>query len=355
MLGRLQVPILVGLTAICAVCFVLIKTGLAFAPPLLFGGLRALIGGGALLGLLIVFHQPWLPPRATWGGVLALAFTATTLAFGAMFLSPGRTGAGIASVLGNLQPLIVVALAAPFLGERVSRGKWLALAFGLMGVTLIAWQALTGPEVDGAPGAALALAASAGAAVGSVIFKRMRVVTGVLPITAWQLILGSLPLLAVSALTERRVPLHWNTQFVGSLLFLALVGTSLVNAAWYGLVQRAEVSHLALFLFLVPVFGLGIAARVLGERVSPLEIAGSFLTIVGIGIAARTPAARQALRAARPSPNAGPKRWGAFGPQSSLPLPMDPGPVDAQAPGFEPSAKSDGYSRVSQFQLGRQA
>ena len=93
------------------------------APPLLFGGLRALIGGAALLGLMVVLRQRLVPPRERWGGVLALALTATSLAFGAMFLSPGRTGAGIASVLGNAQPLILVVLAAAFLGERMTRSR----------------------------------------------------------------------------------------------------------------------------------------------------------------------------------------------------------------------------------------
>lgn len=47
----------------------------------------------------------------------------------------------------------------------------------------------------------------------------MRVATGLLAITAWQLILGSLPFLAVSSLVERQVPVTWNGQFVGVLLF----------------------------------------------------------------------------------------------------------------------------------------
>jgi len=280
--GRLQAPILVGLTAIYAVCFVLIKAGLAFAPPLIFGGLRALIGGGALIVLLLVLRRPLLPPRESWSGVVALALTATTVGFGAMFLSPGRTGAGIASVLGNAQPLLVVTLAAAVLGEPMTRGKWLTLALGMTGVTLIAWQALVGPGADGISGAALALTASAGAAVGSVIFKRMRVTTGLLAITAWQLILGSLPLLAASALTERSLPVAWSLAFVGQLSFLALAGTSFVNAAWYWLVQRGEVSRLAVYLFLVPVFGLGMAALALGERLSAWESMGSALIVAGI-------------------------------------------------------------------------
>ena len=41
----------IGMAAVHALCFIAIKTGLANAPPLAFGGLRALIGGVALLGL----------------------------------------------------------------------------------------------------------------------------------------------------------------------------------------------------------------------------------------------------------------------------------------------------------------
>ena len=283
---------LIGLSGSYALCFTVIKAGLAFAPPLLFSGLRALVGGVALLGLTIVFRKPFLPPHKSWGGVLAMSLAATSLGYGAMFLSPGRTGAGIASVLGNTQPLLVVVLAAMFLGERMTPGRWITLALGLAGVTLIAWQALVTSNAYGLSGAALALAASAGAAVGSVIFKRMQVTTGLLAVTAWQLILGSLPLLAISALSERSMPVIWNFQFVGQLLFLALVGTALVSTAWYWLVQRGQVSHLALFLFLVPVFGLGIAALVFGERVSLLEIVGSLLTVAGIGIAAIAPRSR---------------------------------------------------------------
>src|SRR5258708_5436915 len=232
-------------------CFVLIKSGLTYSPPLFFGGLRALIGGAALLGLTVVLRQPWLPPREHWGGVLALAMTATSLSFGAMFLSPGRTGAGVASVLGKAQPLMLVGLAAAFLGERMTASRWIALALGLTGLILISWQALASPGGVALSGAALALTASASAAIGSVVFKRMRVAIGLLAISAWQLILGSLPLLTVSAFVEGQVPVIWNIQFVAIVLFLALAGTSLVNTAWYRLMQPGEVSHLAPFLFLV--------------------------------------------------------------------------------------------------------
>lgn len=280
----LRISIISGLTVIYALCFAAIKAGLAFAPPLLFAGLRVLIGGVVLFILAFFLRQPLLPPRRDWGGIVALALTAITVAFGAMFLSPGRTGAGIASVLGNTQPLMVVVLAALFLGERMTASKWVTLAFGFTGVSLIAGRALGGPDAYGMAGALLALGASLGASVGNIIFKRLAIQGNLLLITAWQLVLGSLPLLLLAALVEQDRRVIWNAEFVGLLLFLALVGTALANAVWYWLLQREEVGRLTMFLFLVPVLGLGIAALIFGERISLLEGIGSTLTVIGVGI-----------------------------------------------------------------------
>lgn len=302
---RARTAIVLGLVAVYATCFVAIKAGLPYAPPLLFGGLRALIGGICLLGLLIVLRRPVLATRRDWAGVLAVALTATTIGFGAMFLSPGRTGAGIASVLGNAQPLFVVVLATSFLGESMTRGKTAALVLGLLGVTLIAGPALAGPDAYGVSGAALALAASGGLAVGSVIVKRMGARPDVLVLTTWQLIIGSLPLLALSAMLEREATLVWNPELVGLLLFLAVVGTAVANVGWYWLVQREDVGRLTMYLFLVPVFGLGLAALLFGERVGTLEGIGVILTVAGIGALAwdSRPGSSSSDPACQPAPS----------------------------------------------------
>jgi drug/metabolite transporter (DMT)-like permease len=282
--SAIRVLIVLALTAIYATCFVAIKTGLPFAPPLLFAGLRALVGGLGLLGLMVVLRRPLLPLRQEWPGVLAVALSATTFGFGAMFLSPGRMGAGIASVLGNTQPLFVVVLAAVFLAEPLTRGKALTLGLGLAGVTLIASPALAGPNAYGISGTLLALAASGGLAIGSVIVKRMGTKPDVLVLTTWQLILGSLTLLGLSALFEREAGVSWAPPFIGLLLFLAVIGTSLASAVWYWLVQHGDVGRLSLYFFLIPVFGLALAATVFGERVSPIESVGVLLILAGIGV-----------------------------------------------------------------------
>ena len=283
---RTRVAGMLSITLIYAVCFAAIKAGLDLAPPLGFAALRVLIAGVALLALAAVRHEPLVPPRRIWWPLLALALFSSTLGYSAMFLSPGRTGAGIASVLGNAQPLFAMALAALFLNERLTRGAGIALVLGVAGVTLIAYPALTGSGAFGLPGALLALSVSAGSAGGSVIVKRMGSLPSLLAITGWALALGGMPLLGASIVAERDERIVWNATFIGLLLFLALIGAAVVNALWFWLIQREDVGRLTMFFFLTPVFGLAIAALWFNEPVGRYEIAG--LTLIAAGILGAT-------------------------------------------------------------------
>jgi drug/metabolite transporter (DMT)-like permease len=282
------------LTLIYSMCYGMIKAGLAYAPPLRFGGLRILIAGIALLGLAFFRHEPLLPSKARWRGLLVLSLVSTTLVYGAMFLSPGLAGAGIASVLGNFQALITVALAVAVLDERLTTGKVAAVGLGISGVVLIAFPALKASNVESILGIGLALVVSAGTATGNVILKRLRVRQGLPAFAGWQLVLGSLPLLLFSGLIEQGQAITWNMAFGGLLLFMALVETSFPTVAWYWLVQQEDVGRLSLFFFLVPIFGLGFAAMVFNETINLYESVGVVVVLAGIGAliweASHTPA-----------------------------------------------------------------
>ena len=248
-----------------------IEAGLAYAPPLLFAGLRLLIAGIVLFTVAILWNTPLLPARPMWPWLIVLALAASAFAFGSMFLAPRYTGAGVAAVLGNTQPLIAIVLAA--------------LVLGLAGVALIA-------EFRPASGAAtfvgplLAFASAMGLTVGSVIVKRVGSGSDLLMLSAWQLSLGAVPLLAVSLATERATDLLWAPQFLGLLAFLSLAGTAFLTVAWYVLIRSGELGRLSLFFFLVPAFGLGLAVWLLGETVSGTQGVGLLLVVAALAAAA---------------------------------------------------------------------
>ncbi len=100
---------------------------------------------------------------------------------------------------------------------------------------------------------------------------------------AWQLILGSLPLLGLPTLVEGGTLIVWSGEFVGLLLFLSLVVPSFATVLCYWLLQREDVGSLTMFLFLVPVADIALAAAVFDERIGLLESARVVLALAGTG------------------------------------------------------------------------
>ena len=280
---RIGVAVLVAF--LYALCYVAIQSGLALAPPLRFAGLRAAVGGIVVLAFAGASRRALVPPRRLWGGTVLLALVGTTFGFGAMFLSAGRSSAGIASVLGNTTPLLVILLAAWLLHERVTRWKALALILGFAGVVLIALGG-TRPGLGGTA-ALIPLLAASGSAGENLLVKRLDIRNCVLSVLAWQLLVGCVPLFLLSLWLERGARIAWGPRFAGLLATLAVLGTALPSSLWYRLVQHDEVGRVTIFLFLVPVFGLALAASILRERLGGMEIAGVLLTLGGIASAMR--------------------------------------------------------------------
>ena len=275
-----------ALSIVYALCYSAIKSGLPYAPPLRFAGLRAGVGGVSLLATVFFLGQPVLPPRRLWRGTVALAFLGTFLGYGAMFLSPGRTGAGLSSVVGNTGPILTVLLAAIVLGEPLTRNRVMALAFGTAGVAAIAWPDLLESTGRISTGAAFPLAAAASAASASVLLKKLDVGTDLLRVAVWQLLLGAVLLLALSSILESGRVL-WTPAFNGILAFLGLVGTALALSVWYWLIQREQVGQLSLLLFLVPILGLGLAYVAFDEPFGSRDTVGVALALGGIALASR--------------------------------------------------------------------
>lgn len=267
-------------------CYAAIKAGLAYAPPFGFAALRSFIGGLALLAVLGVGGQSMVPPRQLWIPTALLAVVGSVLGFSAMFNSPLHTGAGLASVLGNTGPLLVIVLAAIFLGERITPGKVTALVLATGGVGLIAMPS-AGSSASWHPTAlALPLLAASSRAAESVIVKGMQLGRCAVAVAAWQFLLASVALASLAAGIEPQSVTVWTMEFAMLLALLAGGSTAAATALWYWLIQREEVSRISLVLFLVPVAGLVLGTALFGERITSVQTAGIVLVFAGVAAAA---------------------------------------------------------------------
>lgn len=281
-------------------CYAAIKAGLAYAPPFRFAALRSLIGGLTLLAVLAMSGCALIPARRLWGPIAVLAALGPTIGFSAMFNSPLHTGAGLASVVGNTGPLLVIVLAALFLGERITLGKLTALVLGIAGVTVIAMPNAASSASWHATALVLPLLAAASGASESLIVKRVQPGRDVLGVAAWQFLLASVALFAMSAWLEPQSTITWTREFALLLALLAGGSTAIATALWYWLIQREEVGRLSLVLFLVPVAGLGLGFALFAERVTPVQTGGIVLVFSGVAAAALLRSRRS--HELRPSP-----------------------------------------------------
>jgi drug/metabolite transporter (DMT)-like permease len=260
---------------------VFILRGLESAPPFVFAGLRTTLGGATILLFAKIFSKRVVPEKRLWKWILPVALTATTLTFGSMFLSPSFTGAGMASILGNAQPVFIALIGFMSLGERLSKLQTASLLLCLLGVMNIVLPS-AGEGSDGMlTGTLLALSTSLAAAVGSVLARHVRLSGSLLSFTSWQLLIGGAGLLILSVAIGEP-PVDWNWNFTGILVLLAVFNSAIGNCAWFFLLQREKAGKLSIYLFLTPVLGVAWALVFEGERPAITSLAGGVLVLFAV-------------------------------------------------------------------------
>jgi drug/metabolite transporter (DMT)-like permease len=206
-------------------------------------------------------------------------------------------GAGLATVLGNLQVLVVGLLAWSLLGERPSNRIFVALPVVLGGVVLISGVIGVGaygedPALGVLFGALTSIAYAAFILIlrhGSTDLRRVAgplfdaTLVSALACIAFGIVSGEMDL----------VP-HWPSH--GWLVTLALtsqvVGWLLISSS----LPRLPAALISMLLLVQPVGAMALAAIVLEEDPSPVQLAGAALILAGVLYASfgRTPAPDEA-------------------------------------------------------------
>jgi drug/metabolite transporter (DMT)-like permease len=218
-------------------------------------------------------------------------------------------GAGAATVLGNLQVLFVAALAWAVMGERPDNRYLVALPVVLVGVGMVSGLAGGGGTgLHPAAGLACGLATSAAYACFLLILRQIASQT---PHVAGQLFDATAGAAAGAvllglALGGLQLAIPWRS--LGWLVVLALVSgvVGWLLITWS--LPRLPAAVSALLLLLEPVAALILAAIVLGQRPSLIQVAGAVLVCGGVLIVARSQEQRrgQAATADVASDPAGP-------------------------------------------------
>jgi probable blue pigment (indigoidine) exporter len=147
-----------------------------------------------------------------------------------------------------------------------------------------------GASFDGI-GVLAALGANVSFAAGAVASRRLPVMPHRLAATGWQL-LASAVLIAPLALAVDGVPARWTMTSIAGAAYLSLVATGLAFVVWFR-GQRLLPHHVPPLLGLAaPITGAALGWLVLGESLSPVQLAGFAVSIGAIASGARSAAGR---------------------------------------------------------------
>ena len=239
-----------------------------------------------------------MPSRSRWLARLAGLFLAADLILWSHTIA--AIGAGLGTVVGNLEVLIIALLAWLVLGERPSRSLVLASPVMLAGLVLVGGLADVGGShaygTDPVLGAGLGVGVAVLYAIYILMLRQATSSSGPgTPVAAplFEATAGAVAgsVLLGLALHDLRLGPPWPA--LGWLVLLALtsqvVGWLLITAS----MPRLAAGTIGALLLIQPAGSVALSYVILGERPSVLQLAGVALVLAGVvvAVAGRTPEA----------------------------------------------------------------
>ena len=278
--SRRAVLALVALSLIWGYNWVVMKECLKYSGVYDFAALRTGIGAASLFVLLIWKRRP-LHPKAI-GMTILLGLLATTLCIGLVTLALATGGVGKTAILVYIMPFWVLLMAWPILSERIQGIQWVPVVLAIVGLTVILepWQ-LRSTFIS----KLFAVLAGVAWALSTIVTKIMnrRDAFDLISLTAWQMLLGALPLIVLAMAVSER-PVQWTPYFIAGLLFCSVVSQGLALLLWFFILSELPAGIASMGTLATPVIGTIAASIELGERPSVPEARGMLLILTALSI-----------------------------------------------------------------------
>ncbi|MCS5493605.1 DMT family transporter [Curtobacterium flaccumfaciens] len=289
-----------GITAAAAVApivwgttYVVTTQLLPAAHPMTASVLRALPAG-----LLLLAMRPGIPPRGWRLRTAVLGMLNIGCFFPLLFIAAYRLPGGLASVVGALQPLIIIALTLVLRWGRPSLAHLLWGIVALLGVSLVS---VTGGASFDLLGFGASVLGTVSMASGILLTRRWGTPPNTHPLnsTAWQLIVGGAAIIPLIPVFDRG-PWDPTTGGLVGYAWLTFVGGALAYSLWFRGARTLAPTGIALLGVLSPVTAAVLGWVVLGQALTPVQIIGFVVALGGSLGGQLTPAykPRAALRQA---------------------------------------------------------
>ncbi len=273
------------LSLIWGTTYFVIQKGLADLPPFTAVGVRF-----AIAGTVFALLAPRLAPREGgetpgWRLSILMGVFNFTISYAIVYFVETELPSGLVSVFWGTFPLILATCVRVVLpDEHMERRQWLGFGLGFLGVVLLFVTDLRDIGPDGIALGLLLLLSPLSTAIGQVIVKRQGAHVSSVLLNRNGMLIAAAVLLSVAAIREREARIVWSATAIGSVLYLALIGTNVTFGLYYWTLRRTPAHRLGIIAYLTPLLALTVGFVFGDEPVSWHTLAGTALILSSVGL-----------------------------------------------------------------------
>jgi drug/metabolite transporter (DMT)-like permease len=268
------------------------KFAMESLPPYLLGGIRFIIAGLAMAGLLLATRtlRPSDFASVRWWrncGAAGLLFFA--VANGLVSVSVQRIPSGLAALVVALTSVWIVAFDRMITrAGRPSPAITAGLACGVVGVAVLGGPSWSGPAGELDPvGLLLVTLSTVAWALGTMVAKHTDRPPSLWAASVMQMLVGGVGMLVLSLAFERTRWPAWDAVTPGSLwavAYLVTFGSLIGFSAYMWLLQHASAAAVATYAYVNPLVALGLGAALADERVPPRTVPAAALILGSVAL-----------------------------------------------------------------------
>ncbi len=255
------------------------KFGLLSVEPLTFFTIRFLLAGALLLIYAHVWQGSRKPEGKEWMNLFVFGAFNTALYLGLFIIALQTIAAGITALAIALNPLLISIFSSLWLKRKVKSNEWISIGLGIVGVATATYPLLQ-TSYASTHGLVLLVLSMVTYSIGSVFYSSVNWSLSRVAINGWQVLAGGLLLLPFAIIFYRGNNTY-DLNFTLSIAWLIIPVSVFAVQLWLRLL-REDAVRASMWLFLCPIFGLGLATLLLDEPFSLYTAAGTAVVLLAL-------------------------------------------------------------------------
>jgi drug/metabolite transporter (DMT)-like permease len=255
---------------------------------ILFAGYRFVLAALLIFLFILLLKRSIRYEKGTFHRLIKVGSFQTFLQYFFFYIGLSHTTGITGSIIAGTTSFFQIILAHfMYKNDALTTRKTFGMTIGFLGVILVN---LPNGSLHFAVGwgEILLLLAMFCGGLGNNLAKNESAYLDIFYMTAYQMLLGGLGLVAIGAIQVGIMPFHFTLVSTSMLLYLAFLSAA-GFLLWNNVMKYNQVGKVSMYMFLIPVFGVLLSALLLHESLHLIVLASLLLVIAGIVLVNRQP------------------------------------------------------------------